>query len=111
MMTQILHDWSDDESVEILRNVRAAMPPNGGRLLVVERVLQDRATLIKSLGNAQTDIVMLATFGTPDPHGARERTKKEWAALYKRAGFELTEVMQLRSPQSMIVGHPVAGGA
>jgi len=38
LMRHIIHDWTDEQSVQILRNVRAAMPAHG-RLLLVESVV------------------------------------------------------------------------
>jgi hypothetical protein len=43
MMKQILHDWSDDECVAILRNIRSAIV-DGGRLAVVERIIPESFT-------------------------------------------------------------------
>ena len=38
ILKHIIHDWGDDLCITILRNIRAAMAPNG-RVLVVEMVL------------------------------------------------------------------------
>ncbi|TDD32780.1 methyltransferase [Actinomadura sp. KC06] len=42
LLKEILHDWDDQQSITILRSVRAAIPSDG-RLLLVERMLPDKA--------------------------------------------------------------------
>ncbi len=41
LMRHIIHDWTDAESLVILRNVRKVMPAHG-RLLLVETVIPAR---------------------------------------------------------------------
>ena len=85
LLAHVLHNWSDEESVEILRVVRGAMA-EGSRLLVSEIVLpgDDRPHFGKEL-----DIRMLAMFE------GKERTEAEFAALLARAGFRLDQVVDL----------------
>ncbi len=42
-MKAILHDWNDDDAERILRNIRAAIAPDG-KLLLLESVLPERAS-------------------------------------------------------------------
>src|SRR4029079_6809689 len=80
VVSNVLHDWSDDDCVRILRTVRAAMAPQA-RLWVVEMV---RGSSGRS--DAQNrdlhlvDLHMLVMFG------ARERTADEYGALLAAAG-------------------------
>ena len=85
LLAHVLHNWSDEESVEILRVVHGAMA-EGSRLLVSEIVLpgDDRPHFGKEL-----DIRMLAMFE------GKERTEAEFAALLARAGFRLDQVVDL----------------
>lgn len=85
LLSHILHNWSDEESEQILRVVRGAMA-EGSRLLVSEIVLpgDDRPHFGKEL-----DIRMLAMFE------GKERTEAEFAALLARAGFRLDQVVDL----------------
>jgi O-methyltransferase domain len=93
-----LHDWSDDESERILRNVRAALDGRpDGRLVILEAVV--------STGNEWDfgklmDIEMLVNVG------GRERTEDEWRRLLERSGFELTGVEPTMPPLSIIDGRP-----
>ena len=40
LMKHILHDWSDDDSVKILRSLHTAMPAHG-KLILAEAVIPD----------------------------------------------------------------------
>lgn len=82
VLSNILHDWPDEQALAILRTVRAAAPP-GARLWVLENVLPDPGAppTGDDLRKYLLDLVMLINFG------ARERTFDEYAALLDRAGF------------------------
>jgi SAM-dependent methyltransferase len=82
VLRHVLHDWQDDEAIAILRNCRAALPPEG-RVLVVEFVLPP--------GNAPgfgkwLDLMMLLVAG-------RERTEAEFRRLFAAAGLELKRTL------------------
>jgi len=96
LMRHIIHDWTDDQSVQILGHCRAAMPGDG-RLLLVECVVP--------AGNAPSlskdfDMTML-TFP-----GGMERTEAEFRALLARAGFELTSVTPTATMVSVVEARP-----
>ena len=97
LMRHIIHDWDDGQSIQILKNCRAAIPPHG-RLLVVEAVVP--------AGNEPSpakefDMAMLIY------PGGMERTENEYRALYRAAGFELVGITPTPSPVSVIEGRPV----
>ena len=98
LMRHIIHDWSDQDSLRILQNVRTAMPPSGGRLLLVETVVPS--------GNDPSpakdmDLLMMVY------PGGMERTEQEYRELYQASGFELTRIVPTASPVSVIEGRPV----
>jgi hypothetical protein len=93
VMKSIIHDWDDEISEKILRNIRTAIAPNG-KLLLVELVLPERAT---ANWGALLDMEMLVT------PGGRERTRAEFANLLARCGFRLTRVIDTATPMSSIV--------
>ncbi|MEV4101203.1 methyltransferase [Nonomuraea sp. NPDC049649] len=84
LLSNIVHDWGDDDAVRILANCRRAMR-DGGRVLLCEAVIPDppreptAATLI--------DLEMLVI-----ARGARQRTAGEYAELFERAGLRLARV-------------------
>lgn len=83
VLAQILHDWDDEHSLAILRNIRRVMPAHG-RLLVIEFAIP--AGNEPSFGK-WLDIHMLVLLQ------GRERTAEEYAALFERAGFTLGQVL------------------
>jgi hypothetical protein len=83
ILKRIIHDWSDAEALEILRNCRQAMSDQG-TLLLIESIRQpahhaDPATA--------ADLMMLVLVT------GRERTEEEFRELYAAAGFTLTRVL------------------
>jgi hypothetical protein len=93
IMKYILHDWNDEDCVKILTNCRAAMNEKG-KILVVDNVIAP--------GNDPSwgkllDIQMLVI-------GGRERTKKEFAAMFREAGLKLTRIVPTKGPLSIVEG-------
>ncbi|KAI8529366.1 hypothetical protein RHMOL_Rhmol12G0220000 [Rhododendron molle] len=81
-MKWILHDWSDDQCLKLLKNCHKALPDNG-KIIVVEGILPvipDSSAATK--GIFQLDLVMM----TQNP-GGKERTKQDFEALATGAGF------------------------
>ncbi|HEX5591479.1 MAG TPA: methyltransferase, partial [Candidatus Limnocylindrales bacterium] len=91
-----LHDWEDEDSIRILRTIRAAAPP-ASRLFVVERVV---GRPNEGLGARISDLHMLVM------PGGRERTEGEWRSLLGRGGFVLDEIRPTASTHSVLVATP-----
>jgi hypothetical protein len=94
VVKRILHDWADDTCVQILGNIRQAMPA-GGRVLAIDAVLAPRG-----MGdmNKVTDLVMMVVCP------GRERTEQEFRDLYAAAGLRLTRVVSTPSSLSIVEG-------
>jgi O-methyltransferase domain/Dimerisation domain len=93
LMKRTLHDWDDERCEKILSNCHDAMSEKG-KVLVVDAVIApgnepDRGKLL--------DIQMLII-------GGRERTKQEFATLFRRAGLKLTRVLPTKCPLSIVEG-------
>ena len=97
VLAQILHDWDDERSVAILRQVRRAMPDQG-KLLVVELVLPEGNDPF--LGK-WLDLHMLVLLG------GRERAAAQYATLLRAAGFEMTHTVPTHAGQSVVEAIPV----
>lgn len=82
LMKSILHDWSDENAVLILKNCQKAMKPES-RLLIIEAVLLPGGDSIYA--NAM-DVLMMAMTG------GKERNYAEYAALLKEAGLEIENI-------------------
>jgi hypothetical protein len=98
MMKHIVHDWSDDHCVTIFKHCRKNMLQNG-RLLVLELVVPSDPTMHFS---KILDLEMLVM-----THGGRERTEREFAALFDRAGFKLARIVPTPQGTCVIEGRPV----
>lgn len=97
MMKHIVHDWSDEACIKLFENVRKVIPA-GGRLLVIEMVVPPpgQPHFAKLL-----DVEMLLM-----TEGGRERTEAEFAALFKRGGFELVKVHATSAGNAIIEAKP-----
>ena len=97
LVANVLHDWDDERSIEILRNCQRAMT-TGGRVLIVERLIPDR--LEDAVPTLLSDINMLVLTG------GKERTNAEYAALLAAADLTLATVAQVAFPYGVIDGYP-----
>jgi O-methyltransferase domain len=96
LLKSVLHNWDDAAAVRILRNCRQAMAKHA-RLVAIERVIPAATGPSEAI---LFDINMLVVLG------GQERTEKEYAALFRAAGLELTRVISTRSPMTLIEGVP-----
>ncbi len=89
ILKSILHDWSDADSVRILKSVAEGAKP-GARLFIVEGLVQpgNAPDFIKFL-----DLEMIAITG-----GGRERTEAEFVNLFNKTGFRHIKTHPTPSP-------------
>lgn len=88
ILKHILHDWSDEDCVRILRNVRDAMTSEA-RVLVCENLLGSHHEVSISVFS---DVHMMAVAG------GRERTVEEFSKLFTKAGLSFERVVQTGGP-------------
>jgi precorrin-6B methylase 2 len=93
LLSRVLHDFSDQDVVRILRNCHHALPP-GGRLLIVEYVVTDDEDGIAA---KLFDLHMLAYFGA-----ARERSREEFQTLLQESGFALQGIVRTSASIAVI---------
>ena len=86
LMARILHDWSDDDAAQILRNIRAAAAP-GACLFDLDHVVPEGPERHPSKTG---DLGMMLLFG-----GGRERTRAELDELLASTGWRLDDVTEL----------------
>jgi hypothetical protein len=89
----IIHDWDDERSRSILSTCRAAMA-DGAKLLIIERVLPNRADIeaAPALAPAFADLNMMVL--TP----GRERTEAEYQKLLEATRFRITKLIPTGPP-------------
>jgi len=98
IVMEVLHDWTDEQSQQILQQIRNAAP-DAAKLLVVETVLPDESAWAAGKGEHfgnHLDINMLVLTG------GRERTSDEFAGLFADSGWRLSRVIPTPSPYSIV---------
>jgi hypothetical protein len=94
VLSRVLHNWADERALDILRQVRAAIPAQA-RLIVLEELLPEEVTPGRSAAGL-VDLLMLVTLEGHD------RTESEYRELLVKAGFDPIAVRRA-------AGSPTAG--
>eukprot|EP01114_Cavostelium_apophysatum_P018353 TRINITY_DN5667_c0_g1_i2.p1 TRINITY_DN5667_c0_g1~~TRINITY_DN5667_c0_g1_i2.p1 ORF type:complete len:403 (+),score=66.28 TRINITY_DN5667_c0_g1_i2:210-1418(+) len=98
MLRHILHDWSDADSIKILKNVRKAIPSNG-TLLLLEQVVPEAGLIVDDLMRSLAiDIQMLTVCDN-----GKERMASEWKELTAAAGFKINRFVQTKEEQRPLI--------
>jgi hypothetical protein len=100
LLSNIIHDWSDQDAVAILTAVRAAAAPTS-TLLLFEFVVPDDAGQFEA---SDVDVYMLALVG------GRERTLDEYTQLLAASGWRLQRTVSTPSQdilEAVPTGTPV----
>jgi SAM-dependent methyltransferase len=97
VLSRVVGNWNDEDSLRILRNVRAAMTP-GTRLVIVGNVPSERD---RTNYPPQLDLYMFALLG------ARLRTLDEYRELLARSGFAMTGWANFPDSESVIESEAV----
>ncbi|PLB51497.1 O-methyltransferase [Aspergillus steynii IBT 23096] len=81
-MKFILHDWSDEESQQILTQLHAAMKKGYSKLIIEEFVLADKdCAMLQAMWDWEMMIFC----------NSMERTADRWAQLLDKAGFKVVK--------------------
>ena len=96
IMKWIIHDWDDEKSNTILRNIRNQISTNG-RLILFDAVVPEGN---EGVFSKFFDLNMLVMTG------GKERTEKEFRELLAAAGFRLLRVIQTNVPTAIIEAEP-----
>ena len=95
ILSRVLHDWSDEDCVRILRICRTQMQ-SGSRLLIVEHIIEPDPIKGRPT-DYLVDIQMMAMFGS-----ARARTEDEFRKLLAESGLTLRRHIATESPVSIL---------
>ncbi|XP_072991637.1 trans-resveratrol di-O-methyltransferase-like [Typha latifolia] len=100
LLKWILHDWSDDDCVKILRRCKEAIPSKekGGKLILLE-------TVIGIDGNSE-ELPLLWDLGMMVMFGSHERDEKEWKKIFLKAGYSDYKIMPVLGIRSVIEVYP-----
>lgn len=96
LLSRILHDWTDEESIQILKNCRKAISKDG-RLFLIEFVIEEATLKISS----DMDIEMLVM------EGGKERTQEEFENLFNQSGFKFVQKTSLAPANYLIEAQPI----
>jgi hypothetical protein len=88
LLKHVLHDWSDENCLRILKNIHAAAKP-ATKVLLVEFILNDSD---EPQFAKVSDLEMLVI--SPD---GRERTRADWQNLLRAGGFQITSTIPTNS--------------
>lgn len=99
----ILHDWSDEECVNILKKCKEAITSEGkeGKVIIIDVVIdeeKDEDDVTKTKLFFDTLMMVLAT--------GKERDKKEWEKLFLEAGFSHYKIVASYGMKSVIEVYP-----
>jgi hypothetical protein len=100
LMKSIVHDWTDDEAIAIMKTVRSAVGHGGAPLLLVERHLSDR------VGPDDLDAVLSDLNMLVNP-GGRERNESDYTELYRLSGYRLERTVPIGFGFQILEGVPV----
>lgn len=96
LLKQVLHDWTDEECLRILRTIRRAIRP-GGRIAVIDHILAETPAPTEA---QSTDLAMMI-WAT-----GRERKLSDFENLFAASGFELARVSENPAGHSVIEAVP-----
>lgn len=104
ILTQyVLHNWSDEQCVTILRNCRNAIPEKTGKLIIVDIILESFERNDDVFGRTRMifDLLMMALTGS-----GKERTELEWKKLLEEAGFPRYKISKIPAIPAIIEAYP-----
>ena len=92
LLMAVLHDWSDEESVAILQNIRSNAPRTA-KVLILEGVVQPDAR-DNFLLDLDIEMLVMTT--------GRERTVEEWSRVISGASMRLARVIPASASTSIV---------
>jgi SAM-dependent methyltransferase len=88
VLKHVLHGYADDTAAQVLRNCRAALPPDG-RILIVEFVLPE----VIDIADPDLEKRLLSDLNMLAVTGGKERDTAEWRSLAARADLRCDRII------------------
>jgi len=98
LLSNILHDWNDQECITILKNCRNATGSEGKILIIESIVPEDNTFSISKL--LDLEVLLMG--------GGKERTENEYRLLLEKSGFGISNIISTQENISVIEGIPVS---
>ncbi|GER43154.1 O-methyltransferase [Striga asiatica] len=107
-MKWILHDWSDEDCVKIMKRCKEAIPSrdDGGKVIIIDIVVDDELENEKKNKAMAMENQLFWDIEMMVMTGGKERTEKEWAKLFCEAGFTSYEIARVLGLRSVIQVYP-----
>ncbi|KAL5095802.1 hypothetical protein RYX36_000129 [Vicia faba] len=102
LLKWILHDWTDEDCIKILKKCKQAVTSDGktGKVIVIDMVINEK----KDEKNiTQMKLVMDVNMASVN---GKERNEKEWKKLFVEAGFQDYKISPLTGFLSLIEIYP-----
>nr|K0II72.1 RecName: Full=Flavonoid 7-O-methyltransferase 2; Short=ObFOMT2; AltName: Full=4'-methylscutellarein 7-O-methyltransferase; AltName: Full=Acacetin 7-O-methyltransferase; AltName: Full=Apigenin 7-O-methyltransferase; AltName: Full=Chrysoeriol 7-O-methyltransferase; AltName: Full=Diosmetin 7-O-methyltransferase; AltName: Full=Luteolin 7-O-methyltransferase; AltName: Full=Naringenin 7-O-methyltransferase; AltName: Full=Scutellarein 7-O-methyltransferase [Ocimum basilicum]AFU50296.1 flavonoid O-meth len=102
MLMFVLHNWSDNECIDILKRCKEAIPRETGKVMIIDAIIEEDGEGDEfAEARLGLDVTMMAvTFE------GKERTHREWAFILKEAGFRKYVVKNIKALESLIEAYP-----
>ncbi|KAK1302820.1 Trans-resveratrol di-O-methyltransferase [Acorus calamus] len=84
LLKMVLHDWSDEDCVKILKQCKKAIPPKekGGKVMILEMIMNS-----KTGDHRATETQLFLDMLMMVDVGGKEREEHEWNKIFTEAGF------------------------
>ena len=93
-LRNVLHDWPDDECIQILSQIAKAMEPGYSKILLNEMIVPDVGAEIVA---TQLDMIMMACFASC------ERTVSHWRQLIEQAGLKMEKIWTEKADSESVI--------
>ncbi|KAI3781003.1 hypothetical protein L2E82_11001 [Cichorium intybus] len=101
IMRFVLHDWGDEECIDILRKCREAIPQDTVKVIIVEAIVGREENHKFEDVVLMLDMVMMAHTSK-----GKERTLEEWSYVFNKAGFTRYTIKHIKMYHSVIEVYP-----
>nr|Q6VMV8.1 RecName: Full=Flavonoid 4'-O-methyltransferase 4; Short=MpOMT4; AltName: Full=7,8,4'-trihydroxy-flavone 4'-O-methyltransferase; AltName: Full=Apigenin 4'-O-methyltransferase; AltName: Full=Isorhamnetin 4'-O-methyltransferase; AltName: Full=Kaempferol 4'-O-methyltransferase; AltName: Full=Naringenin 4'-O-methyltransferase; AltName: Full=Scutellarein 4'-O-methyltransferase; AltName: Full=Taxifolin 4'-O-methyltransferase [Mentha x piperita]AAR09602.1 flavonoid 4'-O-methyltransferase [Mentha x pipe len=101
LLMWILHDWSDESCIEIMKKCKEAIPTSG-KVMIVDAIVDEDGEGDDFAGaRLSLDLIMMAVLAR-----GKERTYREWEYLLREAGFTKFVVKNINTVEFVIEAYP-----
>ncbi|KAI4296823.1 hypothetical protein L6164_036746 [Bauhinia variegata] len=103
LLKWILHDWNDEQCIQILKNCRGAITDEckRGKVIIIEMV-----TDAKSDDRELAELKLCFELNMMAKYSGKERSEKEWAKLFSEAGFRKYNINPVFGSKFLIEVYP-----
>ena len=102
LLQWVLHVWSDEHCIKILKNCRKAISEKIGKVIIVDIILEKDNNDLFDETRIVFDLNMMA-----HTCGGKERTELEWKKLLEEGGFPRYKIIKIPTVPSIIEAYPM----